>query len=223
MAARLALAALALAAGTVGLAQARSQEAVGGIYTCVDATGRRITSDRPIMSCIDREQRELHRSGTTKRVIGPTLTATEREQREQQAREAEQARQRARDVIRRNQALLNRYPNQAAHDLARREALAQTQAVVDTAQYRLTELAAERRKLEAEMEFYRREPSRAPAKLRQRLEENRQSAEVQNRAIAGQQAERDKINQRFDEELAHLRQLWAAGASSSASAPPPAR
>lgn len=203
------MAALALASTAgAGVAHAQKHEPVGGIYTCVDATGRRITSDRPIMACMDREQRELHRSGSTKRVIGPTLTAAEREEREQREREAALERQRTRDAIRRNQALLSRYPDQAAHDLARREALAQTRAVVDTAERRLAELMAERQKLDAEMEFYRREPSRAPAKLRRRLEENAQSAEVQKRAIAGQQAERDKINQRFDQELAQLRELW---------------
>ena len=42
--------ALVLAWGSVGVAQA-------AIYTCVDAQGRRITSDRPIAACMDREQR----------------------------------------------------------------------------------------------------------------------------------------------------------------------
>ena len=46
-----------------------------GIYTCVDAKGRKITSDRPIADCIDREQVELNPSGTVRRKVGPTLTA----------------------------------------------------------------------------------------------------------------------------------------------------
>ncbi|HET7868163.1 MAG TPA: DUF4124 domain-containing protein, partial [Burkholderiaceae bacterium] len=28
-----------------------------GIYSCTDARGRRLTSDRPIIECLDREQR----------------------------------------------------------------------------------------------------------------------------------------------------------------------
>ena len=71
----LAVAALLALCGGPVLAQT---EPAGGIYSCVDAYGRRLTSDRPILSCIDREQRELNRSGGTRRVIPPTLSATER-------------------------------------------------------------------------------------------------------------------------------------------------
>ena len=48
--------------------------AAQSIYTCVDSKGRRLTHDRPIPDCIDREQRELNSNGTVKRAIGPTLT-----------------------------------------------------------------------------------------------------------------------------------------------------
>ena len=51
------------------------QACADGIYTCVDAQGRRLTADRPIRECIDREQNELNASGTVKRKIGPSLTA----------------------------------------------------------------------------------------------------------------------------------------------------
>ena len=57
-----------------------------GIYSCVDKNGRRLTSDRPIPECIDREQRELGPTGTVRRVIGPTLTEHEREALEVQRR-----------------------------------------------------------------------------------------------------------------------------------------
>ena len=74
-----ALAACALLWGTTGaLAQGSGTPAPGGIYTCIDAHGRRLTSDRPIPACIDREQRELNRDGTVRRIIPPTLTATDR-------------------------------------------------------------------------------------------------------------------------------------------------
>ena len=116
---------------------ASAQPATSSIYTCVDAQGRRLTSDRPIMACNDREQRELNRSGTTKRVVGPTLTAKEREAEEARQREADLDRQRARDAIRRDEALITRYPNQAAHDDGRKKALAQSQTIVDAAKDRI--------------------------------------------------------------------------------------
>ena len=212
---RLAGAALLLVSAAAGAQSAGS----GSIYSCTDAQGRRITSDRPILSCIDREQRELNRSGGTRRVIPPTLTASEREAREAQEREAALVRQRARDAIRRDQALLSRYPDKAAHEAGRKEALAQTQLVIDAAERRLTELAAERKALDDEMEFYLKDPAKAPFKVRRGLEDNTAAVDVQRRAIAAQMAERGRINASFDEEAKRLQALWQGRPVESAAAP----
>lgn len=200
----LAMAALALAGVSVGAAA----WAQAGIYTCIDAQGRRITSDRPIPDCLDRPQRELNRSGTTKRVVPPSPTAEEREAQAAREREARAARQRARDAIRRDQALLARYPDPAAHEASRQEALAQTLVVVAAAGQRIVELELERARLDDEMEFYVSDPSRAPAKLLRDIESNKAEVAEQHRAIANQEEERRRINARFDEEAAHLRDLW---------------
>ena len=196
------------------LAVAALASAAGGahadVYTCVDAQGRRLTADRPILSCLDREQRVLDNTGATKRILQPQMTAIEREQHQARERQAELDRQRARDSIRRDQALLNRYPDKAAHDEARAAALAQSQVVLDVASTKLQELLTERKALNQEMEFYQKDPSRAPAQLRRQIEDNAESTGIQRQAIARQQAERDKINERFDKELAYLRQLWEA-------------
>ena len=214
---------LALTATWAG-AQGNGSGSVGGIYTCIDAQGRRITSDRPILACNDREQRELNRSGSVKRVVAPTLTVKEREAAEARQRAADLDRQRARDAIRRDEALINRYPNQAAHDDGRKKALAQTQVVVDAAQSRIDDLKLERKGLEDEMEFYRKDPSKAPAKVRRAVEANAEAIGAQQRAIDGQQAERERINAHFDEQLARLKVLWQSQAGTGpASAPAAAR
>ncbi|WP_423457547.1 DUF4124 domain-containing protein [Ottowia sp. VDI28] len=179
-----------------------------GIYSCVDAQGKRLSADRPIADCSDREQRQLSRSGVTRRTIGPTMSVNEREAREAREREAVLTRQRAQENMRRDRALLSRYPDKVTHDASRRDALAPTQSVIDAAGLRITELAHERKALDDEMEFYRKDPSRAPAQLRRRLESNAHSVQQQQQAIAEQTAERGRINARFDEELARLQQLW---------------
>ena len=211
----------ALLALTAVPAVAQQPAAGSSIYTCVDAQGRRLTSDRPMMACSDREQRELSSSGITKRVVGPTLTPQEREAEEARKREIELDRQRGRDAIRRDEALLNRYPNQAAHDAGRKKALEQTQVVVDVAQSRIDDLKQERKGLDEEMEFYKKDPSKAPAKVRRNVEANAEAMGVQQRVIGGQQAERDRINAQFDEQLVRLKVLWRGqpGAAGPASAP----
>ena len=190
----------------------------GTIYTCVDAQGRRITADRPIAACIDRPQRELSNSGATLRVVPPTPTATERDAERAHERERALERQRARDAIRRDQVLLTRYPDAAAHDIDRKKALAQTQGVTEAAVQRLAELKDERKALDEEMEFYRKDPAKAPARVRRAIEDNEQAQQDQRRAIANQQAEQARINARFDAEAAHLRTLWIGP-----TAQPPAR
>jgi hypothetical protein len=44
--------------------------------------------------------------------------------------------------------------------------------------------------------------------LRRQVEENNQSAAVQRRFIVEQEEEVRRVNGRFDDELARLRQLW---------------
>lgn len=182
----------------------------GGIYSCIDAQGRRLTADRPIPQCIDREQRELSPLGTVRRVIGPSLTEHERAALEAQRRKEQEERAQQAEERRRERALLARYPNQVAHDAERVEALAQIDLVIATATQRIRDLQAQRKALDLEMEFYRKEPSKAPMSLRRMLAENEADVLEQQRFIAAQDREKRRVHQRFDLELVQLRQLWAA-------------
>lgn len=196
-----------------------------GIYTCVDGKGRRLTSDRPILECVDREQQELNPSGTVYRKIGPSLTAQERAALEARERQAAEERARQAEEKRRDRALLIRYPSKTVHDKERTEALHQVDEVIRAAQKRVTELAAQRKTINAEMEFYQKDPSKAPPLLKRQIEENAQSMAVQQRFISDQDNEKKRINARFDDELVKLRQLWALSgpAVSLPDAPPTAR
>jgi hypothetical protein len=196
--------------------------AAEGIYSCVDAKGRHLTADRPIPDCMDREQQELNPSGTVRRRLPPSPTAEERAREEEKARKAQQERARVAEEKKRNRALLARYPDKATHDRERLAALASADDVTAAAQKRATALAAERQKLDTELEFYRKDPSKIPARLKRQLEENEQQTAEQQRFIAGQEGEKKRINGRFDEELAKLRELWSAQpASTAAKAAPP--
>jgi Domain of unknown function (DUF4124) len=188
-----------------GLLTAQAQE----IYSCVDSKGRRLTSDRPIAECIDREQKLLNPSGTVKKQVGPTLTAKERADQEAQERREEEDRALVAENKRRDRALVTRYPSQAVHDNERAEALAQIAAVRKAAINRVNELAHERESIEKEKEFYKKSPDKVPTTLRRQLEDNAHSKDVQLRFITEQEAEMKRVNARFDEELARLKLLWA--------------
>jgi transcriptional regulator of heat shock response len=189
-------------------AWAQSAPVVGGVYTCVDAKGRKLTADRPIAECTDREQKILNPSGTVQSRVGPTLTALERTALEQKAKKEAEELGRIGDEKRRDRALLIRYPNKGVHDQERAEALSQIAVVIKAASTRTDELARQRVAIDGEMEFYKKDPAKAPAYLRRQLEENIQSQAVQKRFISEQEAEARRVNIRFDDELTRLRQLW---------------
>ena len=180
-----------------------------GIYTCVDGKGRKITSDRQIAECTDRTQHELSPSGTVKRVLGPTLTERERTVQEEKDKLEAAVRIREQEDKRRNRALLLRYPSRASHDKEREMALVQIDELIRPAAVRTQELAAQRVGINADFEFYKKDPSKAPAALVRRRDENDSSVAGQKRYIAEQTMEKQRVNARFDEELVKLQQLWA--------------
>lgn len=192
-------------AGAVAMAGAAEP---GGIYSCTDGQGRRLTADRPIADCQDREQRVLGPTGVERRRVGPALSDSERAALDSQHRQQIQAQQRVRDEARRHRALAVRYPDKATHDVERMEAIAQVDEVSALARNRVDELRLERKKLDSEMEFYAKDPMRAPPQLRRQLAQNDEALAEQGRLLAVQEQEKRRVHQRFDTELALLRELW---------------
>lgn len=199
---------LALAALWAGAAAA-AEPAGKGIYVCVDSKGRRLTSDRPIVECLDREQQQLGSTGVVKRVLPPSYTAEERSRLDAQRKIEEDQRARVAEEKRRDRALLIRYPTQASHDKERAEALGQIDEVIGAVNKREQSLLEQRKGIDAEMEFYQRDPNKAPPWLRRKVEDNAQQIQVQKRFLDEQAQEKRRINARFDEELVKLRQLWS--------------
>ena len=195
---------------------ASKQSSSAGIFTCTDGRGRTITSDRPIADCIDREQRELNPSGTTRRRLEPTYTAKEQAERDERQRQVTMAALRQTEERRRERALLVRYPSAAVHDRERADALSQIDAVIGAAKKRVAELGDERRKVDDELEFYKKDVSKAPASIRRQLDDNAQSLAVQNRFIGEQEEEKRRLNARFDEERGRLKLLWGPATPSAA-------
>ena len=202
---------LMLCAGAAGAPAAVCLPAAAqGIYTCTDGKGRKLTSDRPIIECLDREQRVMNKDGSTRSVLPPSLTAEERAQLETKERRKVQERMAQQDAIRRDRMLLARYPTEAEHRSAREAALDDVRKAVDNSQKRIAELEKERKPLLDEAEFYKGKP--LPPKLKQSIEFVDVAVDAHKTLISNQQAEIQRINYIFDQELERLRRLWA-GAS----------
>lgn len=177
-----------------------------GIYTCVDAQGKRITSDRPIAACLAREQQLRNKDGSVRQVIPPSLTPDERAERDAAERQAALQRAAQNDAVRRDRNLVARYPNEGAHQKAREAALDTVRLAIKTTEQRMKDLMAERKPLQDEVEFYK--GRQLPLKLKQQLDANDAAMDAQRAASKTQAAELARINALYDAELQRLRALW---------------
>jgi hypothetical protein len=202
-----------------------ASSAHAAIYSCVDGSGRRLTSDRPIVECATREQRMLNADGSVRQIVPPTMTPDERAEADAKERQAAADRVAQQDAIRRDRNLLIRFPNDAAHMKAREAALDDVRKGVAFSQGRLAELERERKPLIDEQEFYK--GKKPPAKLRQQLDANDAAVAAQKSLVQNQEDEIVRINNLYDVELERLKKLWGGaspgsmGALPAASAPAP--
>jgi hypothetical protein len=213
------LAATALTFGAAALAQAPAVKGGTGIYTCIDDKGRRLTSDRPIAECSAKEQQLLNRDGSVRAVVPPTLTADERAEKEARDRAAVEARAAASDAVRRDRNLMARFPTEAAHNRAREAALDSVRLATKATEIRLRELAAERKPLLDEAEFYVGKP--LPPRLKAAIDANDASVDAQRSAGQGQDSELARVNKLYDAELERLRRLWSGAQPGSLGPLPP--
>jgi hypothetical protein len=181
--------------------------AASQVFTCVTANGRTLTSDRLIAECMDREQRVLSHEGLLLRIVPPSLTADERAEKEARDRRLAAEKEAKAEAVRRDRNLVQRYPNVESHQKAREQALADLRTSMQLSELRQRELAAERKPLLDEAEFYKGKA--LPAKLRDQLAANDGAIAAQRDAQNNQQAELERVNKLFDAELARLRRLWA--------------
>ena len=203
------------AAGLLLATTAWAQDATPGkgIYTCTTADGRKLTGDRPIPECTAREQRMLNPDGSQRATLPPFLSPEESAAPDAADRRAAAARLAQLDSIRRDRTLMQRYPDEAAHQRARHAALDDANKAMRLSERRIKELGAERKPLLDEGEFYKGRP--LPGKLKQALDANDASVEAQQVLVENQKADIGRINSRFDAELARLRKLWAGAAPGS--------
>jgi hypothetical protein len=206
--------ALLLAAGSpVAVAQSAAASSSTTIYACTDAHGRRLTSDRLIAECIGQEQRVLNRDGSLRTIVPAALTADERAAKEARDRKDAEERAARADALRRDRNLISRYPDEAAHQRAREQALDTVREAMKASVQRISALEAERKPLLVEGEFYAGRSM--PAALRAQLDGNDAAMQAQREAAKTQEAELDRINKLYDVELGRLKRLWAGAAPGS--------
>ena len=186
------------------------------IYRCTDATGKKITSDRPVRECANSPHDELNPDGSLRRIVPPPMTDDERAESERRDREEKVAISAKNDAIRRDRNLMQRFPDEATHRKARAKALDEFSGSVRNYEARIALLMIDRKKLKEEADFYGPPPRQPmPSKLKQQIDANDASLEAQKGLVQNQQTEIARINALYDAELGRLRKLWSGAPAGS--------
>lgn len=177
----------------------------GQIYSCKDASGRTVTSDRPMSECGDRAIRELSKTGVIKREIPAEMTPEQKRQRE--AIEEKQRTEAALTEQKKQQdrALLARYHSENDIEISRRSALAQTQDLIKLDQKTINETESKLKTIETETQFYKTKT--IPFELQTRIDDTTQFLINKKKQMADHQNDLSLINARFDEMLKRYREV----------------
>lgn len=195
----------ALLCGLAMLASSGSWAAA--IYSCDDGKGHKLTSDRPIQECLDREQRVLNKDGSHRETVPPRMTAEEAAVYEEAQRQKAAQEAARKDAVRRDRNLMLRFPNEAVHNKGRVAALDDLRKAIAISEKRVADLQIDRKELLQEAEFFK--GKQMPYKLKSRMEANEATQQAQRDIIQNQKAEMVRINALYDAELARLRRLWS--------------
>lgn len=178
------------------------------IIICKDASGRTLTSDRPIPECAERAQRHMDRNGIVRREIAAPLTSEQKKE-----KLAAEQRAKAEAVIeeekkQNDRALLARFAHEKDIDVARKRSIdpVQDQIRRETA----TLVAAEKvlAAAQADGDRHKGKPALPPA-IQQRIEDAQKSVKESRILIEQRELEIVQLGARFDTTLMRFRQLNA--------------
>lgn len=180
------------------------------IYMCKDASGRTITSDRPIPECADRAVRELDKSGRTRRDIPAPMTAEEKRrlQQEEEKRKADEA---AADEQRKSDRLLRaRYKSEADIEEARKRALEQVDDRIKRDKAALAAAEKQQQQAQAEADALKKKNATVPTVLQHRIDDAAQTVATTRKAIQGNEADVAEVNAKHDALVRRFRELNVA-------------
>jgi len=198
---------LAVLFASSACAQQSANGAATHIFVCKDAGGRTITSDRPIPECADRPMEERSKGGTVLREIPAPLTPEEQQQKDARERKRREQEEQEKDQARKDRALLAVYASEESIQSARERSLSDYQDALKNANQNMAALLDERKANQREADHYKSKP--IPLTLQHQIDANEAAISGEGHTIADRQAAIDRINQKFDADLARFRSLEA--------------
>ncbi|WP_338846871.1 DUF4124 domain-containing protein [Massilia sp. W12] len=179
------------------------------IYQCKDASGRTLTSDRPIPECADRSTKLLGKDGTVRKEIGPPPTAEQKaamkaEEEKKKAEQAALAEQKKRDML-----LLSMYRSEKEIEAARERKITQIRNEIIEANNAADAYAQKRKSVQKEIDKIK--SVNPKAKISQEMQTRFDDANTseQGERKRAEKLEADLIGhkQYFDEAMSRFKEL----------------
>jgi hypothetical protein len=177
------------------------------IFMCKDASGRTLTSDRPIPECADRTVREFDRSGTARREIPAPLTAEQKRQNQlqEEKRKAEEAA--ADDQKRSDLAIRMRYRSEADIDVARKRSIEPVEEQLKREKMALAAAEKQQIQVQAEADSHKKKNAAIPAAVQRKVDDSARAISEAKEMIRNRDAEIGLINAKYDATLKRFREL----------------
>jgi hypothetical protein len=182
------------------------------LYKYTDpVTGKTVYTERLPAEAAGKSNEQLNRQGTVVKresaaPTGEELAAREAERKRKLDEEAAR-----KEEKRKNQALLNTYPNEKDIDDARARALQINEEAIKEAEQKLAEAQKRQKVLAAEAEFYQKKPM--PAHLKQDIQTNQVELKAHGELLDAKRKETAAINAKYDEDKRRYVELTRGGAT----------
>lgn len=176
---------------------APSAQAAGEFYCCQDpSSGRRVCGDSLPTQCRGQAYRILDSGGNVVREVGPPLTPEQKAEQAAEARRRKQMEEDARELRRKDQALLDTYATPQDIDLAQGKAERDVNIAIRNGEMSITASRTKRKKYEAEAEFYKKKA--LPAQLEKELRTIDHEIKVQQELIDVKKRELEVIRSKYE-------------------------
>lgn len=160
------------------LLAATAWPASADFYCCQDpANGRRACGDTLPDVCRGRAYKVLDKSGNILREVGPPLTPEQKAAQQAELQRKKEQEEQARELRRKDQALLDTYSSLRDIDIAQEKAENDVKLSIANAEAQIQNLRTKRKKLDNEAEFYKKKA--LPPDLEKSLQANSHEIRLQ--------------------------------------------
>ena len=189
-------------------AQASAPTGPGRFYCC---EGGRICADSLPEQCRGKAYRILDSSGNVLKEVGPPLTPEQKAQAAAEAQHKKELDEHAKEMRRKDQALLDTYATPQDIDLAQSKAEADVNLVIKAAEDRIAAARKTRKKFEDEAEFYKKKS--LPADVAKGLRDADHEIKTQQELLDVKKGDAASIKTKYDADRKRYAELTGRSAT----------